>query len=391
MGSGLAYRSHPVASRAVDWLSVGFQARTERSVDDLLDLAWVLAELSCPGEDWGEPCGSQHFGEKRVHPGGVAVSHTVLESAAGGLDGRSTAGTGLIELSGRFWGSVTGLTRQQVLTQVRRHPGFRRCTRMDVQQTTLNPDPSAQEIAHLVEQQKLWAKGFHRSMVYVERDPRQQMASEATIYLGTKKSAKRIRIYDKAAESGWEVPARRVELQARAEYADNHFRWLAQICENEPFPEEALVTAESNGVGAILAKECDLRDTSAWVDRDLPKNWLQAAPTPGWWKEACASPVSPEKVSFQPPADLAASVAAMVTQYGRKGALEAMRQAVVMGTDFGTEILLIGLRMAQRLRREDLEVLLAVLPPECHADARALYHAVLADAAEYTEQELDEG
>jgi hypothetical protein len=228
--------------------------------------------------------------------------------------------------------------------------------------------------------------GYGRGQAYCERTQSGQIVGPVTQYWGAKTSARRARCYDKAAEQGWDTPAVRFELQERREAAHAHFLHLAKLSKAEASVGPLLVTAEQSTVRNILGKELDLRDTSAWADRERPQNWAQYAPVPGWWEEVLGQHVSPIAVQFRPPTDLASTRAAAVEQYGRKLTIENIRRAVVEGTTVDEQALLLQLELAQRVRREDLATVLALLPENLHDQARRVFAKVTAAAARHTEE-----
>jgi hypothetical protein len=259
--------------------------------------------------------------------------------------------------------------------------GFKRCNRLDSQITVLNPEVDALAVVLLVEQRKLWPVGYGRGQAYCERLQSGEIVGAVTQYFGAKTSARRARIYDKAAEQGWEVPAVRFEVQERREAADQHFRQLARLSQTEAKTPPLLVTAEDRTVRNVIGGELDLRDTSAWVDRERPQRWAQYAPVPGWWKEVLAQPISPIEVQYRKPVDLALTRAASIDQYGRKVALETLRRMLRDGTEFFEEYASYFLDCFARLRRDDLATLLALLPEDQADEARELFGEVMADAA----------
>ena len=294
-------------------------------------------------------------------------------------------GLSCIELTGRFFASTTQKFHQETFLAIKELRGLYHCTRLDAQITVLNPEVDALGVVQLVEDRCLWPVGFGRGQAYCERKQDGEIVGPVTQYFGAPSSRIRARCYDKQSEAGWPTPAVRYEVQMRREPADQWSRRLFRDCETERDTPPLLVTAESRNVRNIVGSELDLRDTSAWKDRDLPQRWAQYAPTPGWWQEAIGQAVDPLAVQYRRPVDLTATLDAGLDQYGRKAALELTRRAILEDRDMKDLLEETFFRGVARWRQEDQALLLALVPEKDHGQVQALYREFVNAAAKITE------
>jgi hypothetical protein len=275
--------------------------------------------------------------------------------------------------------------RQELYSLVTQISGFRKCTRLDAQITVLNPEVDALALLGMVERQEVWPLGYGRGQAYCERSHGGQIVGPVTQYFGATDSDRRARVYDKAGEQGWDVPAVRFEVQLRGAHASGTFAELARRCKADRYDGMMLVTAENGLVRDVVGTGLDFRDTTRWADGERPKNWAQFAPTPAWWEAVLGKHVDPIALQYERPVDLSATLEAALDQYGRKVALEVLRMAVVSDGDMDQVLRGVFLRAAARWRRDDLEILRGVLPAEDHEQLEKLYRVMTNAAARVSE------
>lgn len=297
----------------------------------------------------------------------------------------STAGLASVEISGKCFGTLDVRERMDMFMTLRTWPGYMRTTRIDVQTTLLNPEVDAKHLVREVEAGRLWPKGFGKGQTYLERNLHGEIVGPVTLYMGGKGSDKRYRGYDKAAEAGWEIPAVRHELQARAEPAEAIFRRLTDRGKLEDRKGPLLMTAEETTVRDALGTMVDFRDTSRWEGRRKPNRWAQFAPVPGWWERVLQQRPLPLEVEYKPPGDLSAAMKACGEQYGRKVALEVFRRVEAQGRALDDVLEEVFLEFASNLRRDDWQVV-ADLQPELDPDQlRRHFEQLTTDSALWTE------
>jgi hypothetical protein len=266
-------------------------------------------------------------------------------------------------VSGKVWGALSTEERQQIIVAIRNLPGFYRCTRLDLQITLTEPAVTALDVVEAVAAGNLWAFGYARSRAYSLKDHNGIHREPPTQYFGSPQSNIQARCYDKAHEAGWEVPAVRHEIQLRKEPADQHFRRLAARCAGDDCSSPLLLSAEALTVKQALAQHLDYRDTTRWGGRLKPANWAKYAQTPEWWSEALEGASEPLQVAYKPAADLEASVAACVAQYGRKLGLW-MTEDLTDPMSLLDGMVAFGFRCLARLSGDELQAVIDSIPAE---------------------------
>lgn len=363
-------RSHPEASCRTDTCTLSFYTPKYRDFLALFDYLSELGEFVLPSGGFEAPRNGRHFDNVYNHPAGLLLSSCRSASDRTVNQKRANADITSVEIQGRLWGALDSKERNTLITDVRYWDGFKRCTRWDPQITILDPELTAEEICQKVNGGELWAVGYASEQSYGMRNMQGDWVEAPTQYFGSKASDKRARIYDKAAESGWDKPAIRCEVQLRKEPADQHFRRLAKRCSEQYDNEPLLITAEEQTVKETLSQHLDLRDTEQWAGKRKPKNWAQSAPKARWWANALDHAHDPLGITYRGVATHAEAVEAMVNQYGRKYAFylvaegfRTTKHPLTVHNDF------LPLFMA-RLKDEDIGELYKLTPREKHDELR---------------------
>lgn len=392
MAVALPAESHPVDSTRVDWLSVTIALHRGDYTNDLFSYVTGLGHHLDGTAEWSAPSKGRHFAFVMRHPSGIQFQYTPPENEGSPRPALSqdskllpTTGMASLEFSGRCLGAMDCRERMDLFLSLRHWPGFKRPTRIDVETTLLNPEKDAEFLVREVEAGRLWAKGFSKGQTYLERNLHGEIEGPVTLYLGGRGADKRYRGYDKAAEAGWDVPAVRHELQARAEVAAAIFTRLTDRGKLEDGKGPLLMSAEERTVRDALGTMVDFRDTSRWEGRRKPNRWAQFAPVPEWWEKVLQQRPLPLEVEYRPVGDLAASVAACGDQYGRKVALEAFRRVEAHGMALDDVLEEIFLEFASRLRRDDWQVVAAMHPEIDREQLRRNFQQLTTDAALWTE------
>lgn len=318
MAPALQNRSEACHSVRTDWLSFTVQLHEPEAVDDLHDYLGDLSNRVSLTKEEPEPGPSRFFERKIRYGSGVQFQYSPPQSAASEFRPGKNEGLASIEIPGSVWGFLTVENRRKLIVDVRRWPGFKKVTRLDLQMTLLDQAEDAEWIVGEVAAGRLWPKGFGKGMAYVDRNLHGEIVGACTQYFGSKESRIRSRHYDKAAEAGWSTPAVRHEVQLREEPADQHFRRLSDRCQAESSGEPLLMEAEKVTVKDALGTLVDFRDTSRWAGRHKPTNWAQSAPIPEFWSKAIGPGPTPLQVEYRRPGGLQEALDAAVVQYGRR-------------------------------------------------------------------------
>ena len=354
----------PVAqpSCRTDFSTHTIKTPNEDSVDELFGYAYGLAEHILETQVPWQPSRGRHYPFVYIHPSGVSLRCHRPASSPESEHYSSTYGTAVVELSGKAWGSLDQQERNRVITDIRGWDGFYHTTRWDAQITILEPEVSAEEIVRQVETGHLWAAGYNSAEHRGPRNRDRDLLSGATQYFGGKESRVRARLYDKAAEAGWDTAALRAEVQFRREPADQHFRRLAERCLQEDGTEPLFLSAEQTTVKDALAQHLDLRDTSKWAGQRKPKNWAQEAPKARWWTTALGEAHDPLAIDYKAAATLDQSIEQMAAQYGRKFVLWVIKEAYRRDLQHGMVAIDFLGRCGSRLKDEDYGEILRMCP-----------------------------
>ena len=99
----------PTPSVRTDYSSHTFKLHTEEHEEELFAYAMDLAEKILPTKERLEPSKGQYFAAKYLHPCGLSLEMTPLESKL------STAGCALLVLPGAVWGSLDASERRDLI------------------------------------------------------------------------------------------------------------------------------------------------------------------------------------------------------------------------------------------------------------------------------------
>lgn len=374
--------SEPTPSCRLDYLTVSFKFPNQEAEEDLFAYFWDLSEKVFPTDKALEPVKGKYFNFLYKHPCGSS-----FEYSPHGSD-KSTAGGGLLTLTGTPISSLDAAERRDMLIDLYKWPGFFRCTRCDPQLTVIDPPVTVRQIVDDVEKGRLWVTKFSNQTCYVERDSDGLIINEPTQYFGSPQSQVRLRIYDHGAKHGWELPSLRVEVQARKETADAWFRRMARRAYDERHVEPLLISGEARTVKDALNQHADFRDTSAYEGRPKPKKWAQSASRPAWWKEMLGQDPDNLKIQTHLEIDLDRAREVCQDQYGRKlwllMALSRLRDDQSF-EDFWRSF---ALGCANKLRKDDGEVLAKLAGRGHMAEARRFFKTESQFAARVAEGEV---
>ena len=346
----------PTPSIRTDYSSHTFKLHTHEHEDELFAYVMDLSEKILPTKQRLEPSKGQYFDKKYLHPSGVSMEMTPLESP------KTTRGCALITLPGACWGSLDASERRDLILDMGSWPGYYRTTRWDPQVTVIDPPITIESLVDDVAAGRLWVARFSTQQCWERRDKNGLLIEPPTQYFGSPQSNVRLRIYDHGAKHGWQTPSLRVEAQLRKEVADRHFRRLYNRCTEEADVEPLLVCQEELTVKDALAQHAPFKDTTKWQGRKKPRKWAQEASEPAWWEEMLAHKGKPLDVTHKPQLDLNRTMAAMKEQYGRKFFIWSRAVAAQKGmstAEVADEFLL---ECASQLKKGDEELVASLVP-----------------------------
>jgi hypothetical protein len=375
----------PTPSVRTDYSSHTFKLHSEEDADDLFAYAMDLAEKILPTKERLEPSKGQYFQIKYLHPCGLSLEMTPLDSKL------STAGCALLVLPGAVWGSLDASERRDLIIDIRSWPGYYRTTRWDPQITVLDPPKTIYEIIDDVSKGRLWVARFSTEQSYERRDRNGLLIESPTQYFGSPQSNIRLRIYDHGAKHGWATPSLRVETQIRKEPADQHFNRLATRCKQEADAEPLLVLNEETSVKDALMQHAQFKDTTAWEGRKKPRKWAQTASEPAWWTEMLQHEGEPLAITHKPELDLDKTMAALKEQYGRKLFLWSRAVAACKGMPTSAVLEEFVLECGSQLKKGDEELLASLAPRGSKQACRDSVRRAMRYAAEKAEQCKDVG
>lgn len=325
-----------------------------------------------PGEgEFQETSGGKHFAIGYASAKGVSFMATPPNC------GLHNAGVSVIHLQGTWWANASSELQMRALEELYAFQGRYRFTRLDTQVTTLEPEKTAEQVLEDVTAGRLWVKGYNNWKPDGVRDINGNPSNGVTVYFGSPSSSKRIRTYNKAAEQGWPIAARRDEVQLRQDWANTHTQAIASAI-SESGSDEAAFSAYQQACAALIAQHMQYLDITG-VPYPRPKNWARGRKAPKWWADTLSQEFEPVLLSRRVTNDLEEKMNHLVNQYGRIGAAW-MAKRVLEGksSSFNQATYDLGLRMLQKLSNDDLEELVRDLPK---AKRAAFLKAAQASAA----------
>jgi hypothetical protein len=345
------------ASLRPDWLTTSFRSATADHMNRVFALAQDIA-ASVPGQAGFQECSpGRHFSVG--YSSGVGVSFMATPPATG----LHNQGVSVIHLQGTFWAHANSELQMRTLEELAEFEGRYRFTRLDAQVTTLEPEHTAEQVLEDVAAGRLWIKGYNSWKPDGVRDIDGQPCNGVTVYFGAPSSDKRVRTYNKAAEQGWDIPARRDEVQLRQDWANTHTQLIAQAIAGAKTPEAAYL-AYQQACSALIAQHMQYLDITG-VARPRPKNWARGRQAPKWWRDTLSQEFEPVLLSRRVTDDLEEKMNHLVSQYGRIGAAWMAKRVLEGKSDsFAQASYDFALRMLQKLSNEDLEELVRDLPKD---------------------------
>lgn|SRR6476646_2906213 len=112
-----------------------------------------------------------------------------------------------------------------------------------------------------------------------------------TVYIGSKKSDRKLRYYDKALESEGKQDCYRLEMEDKGQYAEKFGPYMLEALQRalECGPIKDSVAVLRDAYKALLKGAISFHEIPEGVSQeDLPQNWAKRSPHTWWWQEMMA-------------------------------------------------------------------------------------------------------
>lgn len=373
----------PTASCRLDWLSVSFFGSSIELQEQQLAYFLGVANACCPKSQWRDAAGRGFFANAIANEdAGIRLKWSEPGT------GRVNAGYLSADMTGTFFKLFDAEERAAVYLDLADLEGFRQCTRLDSQRTVLEPLADAEEVHRQVRERMVWVAGYEGYSQLGPVDSKGDALKGASVVWGSPSSSVRAITYNKALEDRWEgIRAARHEVRRRKQPARDGFVQLLDLLrasENDGNQNTETLFAQS-----VLAKHMTYLDTSRLAKirdkAEWPANWAADSEQVSWWREVVTGEPVELKTQWRITKRLEESMQAMCDQYGRKAALWCLLEAIQQ--DITPDEAASGLldRWGSRLRDEDIETLVSMLPAEREDAVREFAALFRRDAAHNVE------
>lgn len=345
----------------MDWLSLSYYAATaELQAKQLAFWDEVLRKV-VPDPLYKSGGGRQFFENSIYHDAGLAMRWT-------SPDGTKNAGHLSVDLRGEFFKLATPQLRAAVVLDASELEGFKHCTRLDGQRTIIEPQADAEQIHRMVVNREVWVPRHSSYRQLAPTDSKGDAVNGASVVWGGPSSATRSMTYNKAAEDKWgDVRAVRHETKLLKQPARDAFVTLVNLLAEEEGPDNPYL-AEMRFAQSVLAKHMTYLDTSRLASipdkRQWPENWVRDSQPAAFWSEVVEGTPIELTTTWRSEKSLEDSQAAMNGQYGRKGAKFVLWRVYGHGQARQDVLEEIFAAWAARLKDEDLDELLLLVPEE---------------------------
>ena len=337
----------PQARRGLDYVvATFFAASPRRQQGQFNDLCDLVEDIS-PGWNFSEAGSSPHY--ERVFRSELGARIELTES---GSQGTRNNGASCLSLPGTLWWLQSDAEAALRLLQLSKIDGFKHFTRLDFQNTELEPEFDAYKVREAVNAGEVWVNGATTFRDYMDRDATGEPLNGLTLYWGSKRSEKLGRTYDKAASSSWKTPAIRDEVQTRGRWAQAHGQALvAELADAHGSPEMVDIVHKHtcSALNQHLAY-WTLNGTNPKTD----KNWKRKAEPADWYTKRIGKRCEPLQKGSGPAIDLDTTVDYGVQQYGRYFARWVSEQAKHHHLPEGFVLEALMKRFQSRLKPEDM-------------------------------------
>ena len=336
----------PQARRGLDYVVATFHAASPRRQQSQFDDICSLVEDIAPGWNFSEAGSSPHY--ERVFRTDLGAR---IELTEVGSLGHRNPGNGTVSLPGTMWWLQSDEEAAFRFLKLSQIEGFKHFTRLDFQNTELEPEFDAYQVRDAVNAGEVWVNGATTFRDYMDRDSTGEPLNGLTLYWGSKRSEKLGRSYDKAAAGSWGTPAIRDEVQTRGRWAQAHGEALvAELADAHGSPQMVDIVHKHtcSALNQHLAY-WTLNGTNPKTD----KNWKRKAEPADWYVKRIGKRCEPIQKGSGPAVDLDTTVDYGVQQYGRYFARWVNEQAKKHSLPEGFVMEALLGRFQARLKPED--------------------------------------
>lgn len=335
---------------------MSFRSASEKHRQKVWQLVQQSVERVVEGDAWRSGLPSRHFEACFQHELGVRFETSPL-------DAERNAGVSVVNYQGAYFALSSVYEQMRLLQELQKFKGRYHWTRLDVQITTLNPSQSAEQICTDVEEGRLWVKGYQGWRTSGLRNIDGKDVNGLSAHFGSPKSDRQGTSYNKAAEQGWETPARRDETRLRSEWAETHTDAIVTAIAGAKSEHEA-IEAYQRSCSAVIAQHMQYLDlTGTPIPR--PKDWARNARPPKWWSETLETKIEPVRLNRKPQKDLEERISHMRMQWGPTwGEACAERYAEGRADSIQQASFDLAQRMLSALRPEHVQRICDQYPPD---------------------------
>ena len=300
----------PQERRGLDYVTAVYYAANERVQQEQFDALVAIHESIAPNWVITERGASRHY--ERCFQSETGFRIEFSEPGSGGLP---VGGNLCVSFPGIFWwlpGDEAAALNVLKLSQIE---GFKHFTRIDYQNTELEPDWDAYRVRDAVTQGEVWVKGASTYRDYMDRDSDGTPTNGLTMYWGSVRSEKLGRSYDKAKNAAWDTPAIRDEIQTRGRWAHSHGAALVKDLAKAHGSAEMVEVVQTHASSALTQhlQYWTLNGTSPKTDN----NWKRKAEPADWYAKRIGKACNPIQKALKAEVDLETTVDYGVQQYGR--------------------------------------------------------------------------
>jgi len=336
-------------SRRIDWASLAFHVGTIRKLQNAFDGVVSAVEDVNPSISFEKKTRSQYFEDVYETSNGWRIEFSPPAS------GNPNQGQMLVTCKGRAFWQQSQVDQAVMLRKFVELPAFRHFTRLDFQNTELEPEWDADRVFEGVRNGELWVPGYSGWDVRGGFDYEMNSLSGRTLIWGSQRADRLLSTYDKGAEARWKGTGIRDEIRFKRQWARAYgeelvrdFRRCKTSAEMEAVVQDT-VTSALNKQGQYW----QLNGANPKED----KNWKRKAEPADWFAKRigrASKNVAKKKPTVQ--RDLEAVTAYGVQQYGRYFALWVSRFQQVAGVSRSEAYKALQCRFDSKLRDEDFEL-----------------------------------